>query len=183
MNDVHNADERRCTEHRRRGALQHFDPLHVVQIETGNGGVERPTPGNIVDDQQERIEFVQAPKRWYGAGRAGVATRWRLDTRNQRKRRAQIGCRTRPHFVAEHQRNVRRHITDQLWNAGRGHLNRFDLRRARCRRLSAEPSIVMLATAVANVRITGGARRSERRSREIAPSWPASREHGSGLRK
>src|SRR2546422_4191051 len=56
------ADERSSPIHHRRRALHDLDAVHVVQIECGQSGVERPARRDSVDHQQERIELVQPPR-------------------------------------------------------------------------------------------------------------------------
>ena len=91
VDHLDHADEGgRAVEHGR-GALEHLDPLDVVEVEVRNGRVERAAERHAVDHQQKGVELVQPPERRNGAGRAGVAAGGRFDARRQWPGRPQIG--------------------------------------------------------------------------------------------
>src|SRR5437867_7327008 len=76
MNHMNDANECSSAVHDRRGTAYDLDPIDVGQIECRKVRVEGSSPGDAIDDQQEGIEFAQAPHFWNAACGAAVAA-WR----------------------------------------------------------------------------------------------------------
>ncbi len=100
MDDVHDADERGRAVHDGRGAAQHLDVVEVLDAQGGERGVEGAAPRHVVHDEQERVEFLQAPELGHGARRPAVAAGRDIRARDPRQRRAQVVGVARPRFVA-----------------------------------------------------------------------------------
>jgi hypothetical protein len=74
--------------------------IEVLDAQGRERRVERPAPGHVVNHQEERVELLQAPELGHGAGRAAVATRCDVRSRDPRQDRPKIVGVARARLVA-----------------------------------------------------------------------------------
>ena len=92
MDDVNDADERRCAIGDRRGSTHDLDSLDVTQIQCGQRRIECAAPRDVVDHEQERVELAQAPELRYRTSRSRIATGCHFHACGERERVSNVGC-------------------------------------------------------------------------------------------
>src|SRR5882724_1007366 len=73
VNNLDDADERRCSICNGRGTAQNFDSIDIVQIQVRERGIEGAAPRNSIHHQEKRVEFLKAPEVRDGAGWSRVS--------------------------------------------------------------------------------------------------------------
>ena len=130
------ADERGRAEGHGRRTAKDLDALDVAKAQGRQRRIERATPGNIVDDQQERVELAKPPELGDRSCRSRVAARCDLDARRESQRILER-CRSEiPQVVARQHFNRGRHLVWRLGEARRDHFHFFRDRDRRRRRLT-----------------------------------------------
>src|SRR5206468_7913901 len=86
MNHMDDADERGRAEGHGRRTAKDLDALDVAKAQGRQRRIERATPGNIVDDQQERVELAKPPELGDRSCRSRIAARCDLDARRESQR-------------------------------------------------------------------------------------------------
>src|SRR5215467_12170804 len=100
MDDMNHSDERGCAIRYRGWPTNDFDPVHIMKVERGQGGVERSAPWHSVHEEQESVKFLQAPKSGHRTRWTYIAARRNLNPDRGRKHTAQVGGAPGPQFVA-----------------------------------------------------------------------------------
>src|SRR5579864_2484434 len=134
MKDLDHSDKGRCSVCDRSRPFQYFYSFDVRKVEIGNGGVERAAERYAVDDKQKSVELVQTPEGGYGACRARIASRRRLDARDQSKRAAQIDNLSSAKFLARNQADRFWRPSDIFWQPRSGHHDLVSLGFSTCGR-------------------------------------------------
>jgi hypothetical protein len=123
VHDLDDADERRRTVHDGRRAAQHLDAVEVVHVERGERGVEGAAPGHSVDDEQERVELLEAPELGNAGGRAVVAAGGDVDAGRECQSTPQVGRAAVLEFLPRDDLDRGGHLVGRLLDAGGGDLD------------------------------------------------------------
>ena len=123
VHDVDDTDERRRAVCHRRRTPEHFDSLDVTHIERRQVRIECAAPGDVVDDEQEGVEFAKAPELRHGAGGPRITAGGDFHTGGERQRLAQVGGSDCPNHVAVDHFDRDRHVVRRLGDTGRDDLD------------------------------------------------------------
>ncbi len=87
--------------------------------------IERPSPGNAVDDEEEGVDLAQSPQLRHAAGRTGIAAGHDGDSAGERQRTRQVAGVCPPQLLAADDGDGRRHGEEVFLDQGGRHFDRF----------------------------------------------------------
>jgi hypothetical protein len=133
VHDVNHADKRGGPKRHGCGSTKNFDAFDVVEIQRRQRRIECAAQRNIVDDEEKRVELLQAPHFGNCARRTVVAARRDVKSRGERQCVAEGGHTSIAQILPADHVKRERHVVSVLGDPRRHDLNVLaELRRHRC---------------------------------------------------